>query len=228
MALEIDPNVLRKDNPIRLWDIARKKVSTIFVGHEADIYSLDISRDGQRLASSSGDRTARFWDVETGQCLLRLDIEDVITSIAISPDGKFLATGSLDRGVRIYDTERGTLVERLEGHKDSVYSVAFSPSGHELLSASLDKMIKSWELITPRITGLSQPGPPRAGICKTTFEGHKDFALTVTTSPDGQWVISGSKDSSVQFWNLTDGRPQFRLQGHTNSGTGTSAVWPLR
>ena len=62
VALEIDPNVLRKDNPIRLWDIARKKVSTIFVGHEADIYSLDISRDGQRLASSSGDRTARFWD----------------------------------------------------------------------------------------------------------------------------------------------------------------------
>lgn len=206
-----------EDKVIRIWDIQRKKIKNSFTGHEQDIYSLDFSRDGTRLASGSGDRTARLWDMETGQCLLTLSIEDGVTTVAVSPDGKFLAAGSLDRAVRVWDTEKGTLVERLEGHKDSVYSVAFSPTGYELLSGSLDKTIKLWELNAPRT--MTAPGPPRAGVCKTTFVGHKDFVLSVALSPDGKWVVSGSKDRGVQFWNPADGQPQFMLQGHKNSGT---------
>ena len=214
-----------EDKIIRIWDIARKKIKNSFIGHEQDIYSLDFSRDGQRLASGSGDRTARLWDMETGQCLLTLSIEDGVTTVAVSPDGKFLAAGSLDRAVRVWDTEKGTLVERLEGHKDSVYSVAFSPTGYELLSGSLDKTIKLWELSAPRAGGVTQPGPPRTGVCTTTFVGHKDFVLSVALSPDGKWVVSGSKDRGVQFWNPIDGQPQFMLQGHKNSG---NTVFPRR
>jgi general transcriptional corepressor TUP1 len=209
-----------EDKIIRIWDILKKKIKNQFVGHEQDIYSLDFSRDGTRLASGSGDRTARLWDMESGQNLLTLQIEDGVTTVAVSPDGKFLAAGSLDRHVRVWDTERGTLVERLEGHKDSVYSVAFSPSGLELLSGSLDKTIKLWELTAPRsMPGMLPGGTPRAGACKTTFVGHKDFVLSVALSPDGKWVVSGSKDRGVQFWNPVDGQPQFMLQGHKNSGT---------
>jgi glucose repression regulatory protein TUP1 len=208
-----------EDKIIRIWDIQRKKIKNQFVGHEQDIYSLDFSRDGNRLASGSGDRTARLWDMETGQNLLTLSIEDGVTTVAVSPDGKFLAAGSLDRTVRVWDTEKGVLVERLEGHKDSVYSVAFSPTGYELLSGSLDKTIKLWELGAPRSGGMMHSAAPRAGVCKTTFVGHKDFVLSVALSPDGKWVVSGSKDRGVQFWNPIDGQPQFMLQGHKNSGT---------
>src|SRR5579862_7541801 len=208
-----------EDKIIRIWDIQRKKIKNQFLGHEQDIYSLDFSRDGTRLASGSGDRTARLWDMESGQNLLTLSIEDGVTTVAVSPDGKFLAAGSLDRAVRVWDTEKGQLVERLEGHKDSVYSVAFSPTGLELLSGSLDKTIKLWELSAPRSQpGMMHSGAPRSGVCKTTFVGHKDFVLSVALSPDGKWVVSGSKDRGVQFWNPIDGQPQFMLQGHKNSG----------
>jgi general transcriptional corepressor TUP1 len=206
-----------EDKIIRIWEIRARKIKNQFIGHEQDIYSLDFSRDGTRLASGSGDRTARLWDMESGQCLLTLSIEDGVTTVAISPDGKFLAAGSLDRAVRVWDTVKGALVERLEGHKDSVYSVAFSPTGLELLSGSLDKTVKLWELNAPRMSQL--PSAPRAGTCKATFVGHKDFVLSVALSPDGKWVVSGSKDRGVQFWNPADGQPQFMLQGHKNSGT---------
>jgi general transcriptional corepressor TUP1 len=43
----------------------------------------------------------------------------------------------------------------------------------------------------------------------------------VALSPDGKWVVSGSKDRGVQFWNPVDGQPQFMLQGHKNSGITT-------
>jgi glucose repression regulatory protein TUP1 len=45
----------------------------------------------------------------------------------------------------------------------------------------------------------------------------QDYVLSVAISPDGQWVVSGSKDRSIQFWNIATGQAQFMLQGHKNS-----------
>ena len=210
-----------EDKQIRIWDIQKKRIRHLFTGHEQDIYSLDFSRSGRLIASGSGDRTARVWDMESGQCVLTLSIEDGVTTVAISPDGKYVAAGSLDRVVRVWDAQTGYLVERLEGHRDSVYSVAFSPNGMDLLSGSLDKTIKLWELSAPR--GLAASSV-KGGVCKTTLVGHKDFVLSVALSPDGQWIVSGSKDRGVQFWDPRTAQPQFMLQGHKNSGWGFSLL----
>src|SRR5260370_705016 len=37
---------------------------------------------------------------------------------------------------------------------------------------------------------------------------------SVAVPPDGAWVVSGSYDHSVQFWNLKDAQIQLMLQGH--------------
>lgn len=37
-------------------------------------------------------------------------------------------------------------------------------------------------------------------------------------TPDGEWVLSGSKDRGVQFWDPRTGDTQLMLQGHKNSG----------
>ena len=46
----------------------------------------------------------------------------------------------------------------------------------------------------------------------------QDFVLSVALTPDGEWVLSGSKDRGVQFWNPRTGDTQLMLQGHKNSG----------
>jgi len=38
-------------------------------------------------------------------------------------------------------------------------------------------------------------------------------------SHDGKWVVSGSKDRGVQFWDASRANVQAVLQGHKNSGT---------
>ena len=69
-----------------------------------------------------------------------------VTSVAISPNGQYVAAGSLDTVVRIWEVVTGLLVERLRGHRDSVYSVAFTPDGKGLVSGSLDKTLKYWDV----------------------------------------------------------------------------------
>jgi len=43
--------------------------------------------------------------------------------------------------------------------------------------------------------------------------------LSVAVSHDGHWVVSGSKDRGVQFWDSRTAIVQCMLQGHKNSGT---------
>ena len=149
-----------------------------------------------------------------------------VTSVCISPDGTLVAAGSLDTIVRIWDVQTGALVERLKGHRDSVYSVAFTPDGKGLVSGSLDKTLKYWDV---RSVGM---GPQPSGkklvdkdLCNMNFTGHKDYVLSVAVSHDGKWIVSGSKDRGVQFWDARTAAVQLTLQGHKNSGK--SLILPI-
>ena len=210
-----------EDKLIRIWDIENKKIVMVLQGHEQDVYSLDYFPSGDKLVSGSGDRTVRIWDLKTGQCSLILSIEDGVTTVAVSPgDGKFIAAGSLDRAVRVWDSETGFLVERLDsenelgtGHKDSVYSVVFTRDGKKVVSGSLDRSVKLWNLYNVRENGTTS----NSAVCEVTYIGHKDFVLSVTTTNNDEYVLSGSKDRGVLFWDTNSGNPLLMLQGHRNS-----------
>lgn len=234
-----------EDKQIRIWDIQKKRIRSVFDGHQQEIYSLDFSSDGRLIVSGSGDKTARIWDMVDGSSKV-LTINDPdslnndagVTSVAISPNGQLVAAGSLDTVVRIWDVATAQLVERLRGHRDSVYSVAFTPDGKGLVSGSLDKTLKYWDVsglvtgVKSRKEGANGAGPvngpgasgavvrkdaDKGSQCTMNFTGHKDYVLSVAVSHDGQWVVSGSKDRGVQFWDSRTAIVQCMLQGHKNS-----------
>jgi glucose repression regulatory protein TUP1 len=133
--------------------------------------------------------------------------------------------------VRLWDARTGQLLERFDGHKDSVYSVAFSSDGKSIVSGSLDKTLKIWDISPPVLSylaatahiDLSEDGQPPDSFprfealvtttCRHTFAGHKDFVLSVaygavfpSLPPQSEdecreWVVSGSKDRTVTFWD---------------------------
>ena len=163
-------------------------------------------------------------------------------SVSFSHDGRLVAAGCTDSIIRIWDVQTGYLIERLRGHGSLVCSVAFTPDDRDLISGSWDEKVKRWDL-TPALecearmeplpaatsrssTPMSASAPGRSAavpakkggergsVCTMTFDGHKSWVQSATISHDGQWVVSGSRDQSVLFWDARNAQAQFALHWH--------------
>ena len=56
-----------RDRKIYIWDMDKRSVVAISVGHKLPITALDFDKEGKTLVSASHDYTIRFWNVSSGQ-----------------------------------------------------------------------------------------------------------------------------------------------------------------
>ncbi|MEH1825984.1 MAG: ribosome assembly protein 4, partial [Nostoc sp.] len=111
-------------------------------GHSSPVWGVVFSTDGKTLASGSGDKTIKLWDVSTGKALKTLTgHSSTVNSIGFSPDGKTLASGSDDNTIKLWDVSKGKAIKTLTGHSSTVNSIGFSPDGKTLASGSDDNTI---------------------------------------------------------------------------------------
>ena len=165
------------------------------------INSVAFSRDGLRVLTASGDKTARLWNAATGQQLRAFKgHQKEVVSVAFSPDGARVLTGSRDTTARLWDAATGEELRTFKGHGGAVHSVAFSPDdGARVLTASGDKTARLWNAAT--------------GKELRAFKGHEDLVFSVAFSPDGALVLTGSRDDTARLWDAATGQGDPRLQG---------------
>src|SRR5262249_49027607 len=65
---------LEADQPLR-YGSALLRYPTVRVTHEGAVYQVVFSPDGKGLATASGDKTARVWEVSSGKELARMTHE---------------------------------------------------------------------------------------------------------------------------------------------------------
>ena len=52
-----------------------------------------------------------------------------------------------------------------------------------------------------------------------TLEGHKSWVETLSFSPDGNTLVSGSLDSTIRLWDANSGKHKHIIEGHTRRFT---------
>ncbi|ORY66084.1 WD repeat-containing protein [Pseudomassariella vexata] len=179
-------------------------------GHGEAILAAQFSpRSSSRLATGSGDNTARIWDTDTGTPKYTLaGHTGWVLAVAYSGDGNRLATGSMDKTVRMWDADTGKAVGRpFTGHSKWVTSIAWQP-------------FHLWEDETPRLASASKDGTVRIWIVNTgriehVLSGHKGNVSCVKWGGTGL-IYTGSHDKTVKVWNAVDGTLARTLSAHAH------------
>ena len=239
--LEECPPALRGWEHRHLW--SRFKSQLTLAGHRSEVSGAAFSPDGQRIVTSSGDRTAKIWDAASGREVLTLKGHaNMVSCVAFSPDGTRLVTGSWDKTEKIWDATTGGELLALAGHTSSVSGVAFSPDGTRIVTVSDDGLGLVWDAATGRniLTLASEdkylrrvafsPDGHRIVAGQLGHKAwvwdartgrellvlkHRDVVQEVAFSPDGKHIVVGSSDNAVTFWNGETGDEVRTLNAHT-------------
>ncbi len=200
------------DGTAKVWDAAGERGSVTLTGQSNGVRSLALSPDGQRIVTGGYDGTAKVWEAVSGRERLTFKGHSgSISSVAFSPDGQRLATASgSDPIARLWEAISGRELLTLDGRGAGNGFVAFCPDGRRIVTANYygadHQSAKVWEAAT--------------GKELLTLRGHSGGYLgagimSVAFSPDGQRIITGSRDKTAKVWEAVSGRELLTLRGHT-------------
>jgi WD40 repeat protein len=200
-------------NLIKVWDPVTGNVKQTLTGHTSYINSLAFRPDGQRIASGGDDRSVRIWDLATGKEQLNLGAQNaMIHAVAYSRDGKLLASVNGEGRLNVYAPDNSDRRQPLgmDAHSGAAYDVEFTPDGKWIATCGADR----------RLVLIGAPGSKgepldTTGAKKREFTGHTEPVTSLALSPDGKYLVSGSRDLTVRLWDLNSGQVLRTFLGHT-------------
>ncbi|HEU5235586.1 MAG TPA: WD40 repeat domain-containing protein [Pyrinomonadaceae bacterium] len=199
------------DGMVKLYDVKTgKEVRSLVHINSADIdmsvYSVKFGRDSNKVYAGNGDGTISEWDVATGKETRVWKAHDrTAFKVAFSPDYSLLASFG-DSVVKLWDTRTWREVRSLSMIRPDAVNlsseVTFSNDG-KLIAASnvgLDQKQTSYLYVQTIVWDVN------SGEKLFTIEGHKFDVDGLVFTQDNQFLLTGSVDTTIKFWDMKTGK----------------------
>lgn len=182
--------------------------------HTSAINASAMDAKGRWLVTASEDRTARIWDLVTGQLVrvLRPPMGPTIgdlRSVAMSPDGEKVAVvgWTVDNTHRlvvyIFDRDSGRIVHQIEGLPVQAMKLAWSPDGDWLAAGHAASGLRIWETRTWQEVYFDQAetrayhaldfGPHGNLVAASRDIAGNEITYTLHAIRDGHWQMQKQK-----------------------------------
>ncbi len=184
------------------------RCSATIPGHEESILCVHFSPDGKGLCTGSGDKTVRFWNMntQTPKYTCRGHTSHVL-SVQWSPDAALVASGDRQGGVWVWDGSTGKAVGGARpGHTKFVSSISWEPAHEQgalpsrrFVTGSKDGTVKVWDTGAKRC--VRSMGCHTAGVTQVVWGGQG-------------LIYSAARDCTINVWRAADGVLVRTLRGH--------------
>lgn len=226
---------------LAIFDLAARAPQWVLVPKRTwgIMYQLNFSKEGKRIMSLGSDHPPTVWEVETGKMLRRFAEADRLGGSALSPDGDLVGVQKGKEAV-IYQVADGAIARTLED-KGFIARMKFSPDGKTLVGA-LEEGVGFWEVATGKCTKVI-PHPEKdfttlavhfetgrmacayasgmiyllsleTGDVLASSSAHLKTIMSLSFSPDGNRLVSGSRDQLIRVWEVPSGQLLCTLRGH--------------
>jgi WD40 repeat protein len=183
------------DNTVRIWDV-EGRTTQFMVGTRwpaptdplyLAVHSVAWHPGNGGIAAGNHRGEVRLIDPATGTVRwVNREGQGVVRTAVWSPDGSTLATAEHDGIVRLWRDLSGKAAKLIEEHPHAGWAAAWSPNG------------ESFAIDSGNNIDLISVG---RGEVTATLRGHRDWVLTISWSPDGQRIASGSQDGTMRIWD---------------------------
>ena len=217
------------DQSIRVWNPA-DGAQLRAIGHGQAVTALALTRDGQKLAATGTDATAKLYQFDNGNPLFTLTGHAApMKTIAASADNTRLISTGADNQAIVWDVATGTVLERFAVAAGIAQADFVDNVPNKIVIAQADKtLVVQGTHIERRLEGNQKAITDvlfhrNGGVVFTTSEdgtirryqtgnGQQEFAANhgapvwdLAVSPDGQWLASAGENNVIRVWNEGNG-----------------------
>jgi len=139
------------DNTIRIWRAGSPLSTMVLKGHNSAIKAMDWCPWRTNILATGGgtkDKTIRFWDTVTGNCLEKVEVESQVCTLSYLRKYKEIVTshGYQENSIKLWKAAGMKNICTFGQHENRVLHTALSPDQCTMVSLGADESLKFWKI----------------------------------------------------------------------------------
>ena len=176
-----------KRRTIRVWDVGAQKETHLLSPDGEFPVSLTFSADGKALMAGCWRGPVKLWQLDRSRETATFSGHSVgVRGLALLPDGQTFVSAAQE--IRFWDVRTRHGTDRLDSREGRFFGIALSSDGRRLAAGASDGLITIWDVASHEEVA--------------TLEGHKEAVMQLAFTPEGDHLVSVSKDQ-LRVWRAS-------------------------